>query len=298
MCHCPRSRSAFGEARIWRRRRNYDILQAVNAGWYYGWRPDKPSGVGNFDAQFVPQIWGGYQATQSTIDMIKDYGDVQWVLGFNEPERTDQNNHLTVSQAISSWQTLSSGFAGSGIKLVSPGVSDTGDGQAWLADFMNQATSQGLQVDAVAFHWYGVSNPNDPIGAGNSFLSRVDSYHNSYGRPVWITEFGIIDWGGAYTTEEMRAANATFLDYVIPQLESRSYVLGYAFYNWTGDTTLVEGSPLEPTNVGENYVGVIKDGESYDLSGIDMGEHVAYLAGGELTNSGGSGYCPLHQCAV
>lgn len=33
-----------------------------------------------------------------------------------------------------------------------------------MADFMNQATTQGLQVDAVAFHWYGVSNPNDPTG--------------------------------------------------------------------------------------------------------------------------------------
>ena len=100
----------------------------MNAGWYYRWGPDKEN-IGNLDATFVPQIWGGYQATQSVIDMIKGYGGTEWVLGFNEPERTDQYNHLTPSQAVSLWQTISNGFAGSGIKLAGPAVSDTGDGQ-------------------------------------------------------------------------------------------------------------------------------------------------------------------------
>ena len=269
---------------------SYNILQAANAGWYYGWRPDKPSGVGNYDAEFVPMIWGQWQANQSEINNILSYGDVEWVLGFNEPERSDQAN-ISVETAISAWRTLSNGFSGTDVKLVSPGVADTGGtdgGQTWLANFMSQANSEGLKVDAVAFHWYGVSTPTDPVGAANSFLSRVDSYHNSYGLPVWITEFGIIDWGGSYTTEEMREANAIFLENVIPALESRSYVEGYAFYNWTGDTTLVEGSPLAPTNVGMNYVGAIKTGETYDLAGIDMGQHVAYLAGGKLTHSSGT----------
>ncbi len=269
----------------------YDILQAVNAGWYYRWGPDRPAGAGDFDAEFVPMIWGGWQANTTTINSIIADGNIEWVLGFNEPERDDQAD-MTVAQAISAWQTLDAGFDGTGIKLVSPGVADTGGsegGQAWLANFMSQADTLGLQVDAVAFHWYGVSTPNDPVGAASSFLSRVDSYHNSYGLPVWITEFGIIDWGGSYTTEEMRAANATFLEHVIPGLESRSYVEGYAFYNWTGDTTLVEGSPLTPTNVGVPYVGTLESGDAYDFSSIDVGDHVAYLAGGELTYSGGAG---------
>jgi len=83
-----------------------------------------------------------------------------------------------------------------------------------------------------------------------------------------------------YTDAEMRAANAAFLENVIPRLESRSYVPGYAFYQWTGDTTLVEGAPLTPTNVGREYVGAIESGQAYNFAGVDMGEHVAYLAGG------------------
>ena len=269
---------------------SFNYLQAVNAGWYYRWGPTKAN-IGNLDAEFVPMFWNGGQANTANINTIINYGDVEWVLGFNEPERADQAN-MSVSQAISAWQTLSTGFAGTGIKLISPGVADTGGpdgGQAWLADFMSQANSQNLQVDAVAFHWYGVSTPNDPIGAANSFISRVDSYHNSYNLPVWITEFAIHDWGGNYTDEEVRAANAIFLDNVIPRLESRSHVAGYSWYNWFGDSALVEGNPLTPTNVGVPYVGALQSGEVENLAGRNLGEHVAYLAGGELTVTGSPG---------
>ena len=261
---------------------SYNYLQATNAGWYYRWGPDKPNI--NFDAQFVPMFWNGGQVTTSKINEIKALGDAEWVLGFNEPERGDQAN-MTVEYAIDRWRVLSAGFAGSGIKLASPGVADTGGadgGQAWLNNFMNQANAEGLQVDAIAFHWYGASTPNDPIGAANQFLSRVDSYHNQYGKPVWITEFAINDWGNQYTQEQMRVANRIFLDYVIPRLDSRAHVLGYAWYLWFGDAATVEGNPLTPTDVGEPWVGTIRAGTSINFSGQDWGEHVVYLGGGEL----------------
>jgi autotransporter-associated beta strand protein len=263
---------------------NYDRMQALNSGWYYRWSPDKPNLAKPFDAQFVPMIWGGSQANNSTINKIKGYGDTQWVLGFNEPERTDQAN-LSVAQAISAWQTMSTGFAGTGIKLVSPAVADTGGatgGQAWLSSFMSQANTLGLQVDAVAFHWYGVSTPNDPVGAANSFISRVDSYHNTYNKPVWITEFAIHDWGNAYTDQQIADANRIFLDNVIPRLDSRSYVAGYSWYQWFGDSTLVAGNPLTPTNLGETWVETYSAGETLNVSGQTFGEHVAYLGGGSM----------------
>ena len=263
-------------------------MQAINSGWYYRWSPDKANLSQPFDAQFVPMIWGGYQANTATINKIKGYGDTEWVLGFNEPERPDQAN-MTVAQAISAWQTLSNGFAGSGIKLVSPAVADTGGatgGQAWLSSFMSQANSQGLQVDAVAFHWYGASTPNDPVGAANSFISRVDSYHNQYNKPVWITEFAIHDWGGNYTDQQIADANRIFLDNVIPRLDSRDYVAGYAWYQWFGDSTLVTGNPLTPTNLGETWVETYSTGESLNISGQNFGEHVAYLGGGNMFLSG------------
>jgi len=254
---------------------------ATNAGWFYHWGLDKPNGA--YDAKFVPMFWGG--VNQAGINKVLGYEDTTHVLGFNEPERADQAN-LSVADAISKWQTLETGLAGSGIKLVSPAVSDTGTGQQWLSGFMSQANNLGLQVDAVAFHWYGVNNPNNPVGAANQLLGRVDSYHNTYGKPIWLTEFALHDWGGNYSDEAMREANRTFLEYVIPRLEARSYVESYSFYQWFSDAMLIEGAPLKPTIVGDAYIPSIETGETFNLAGQSQGDDRVYMKGGTVTNTG------------
>ena len=265
---------------------NYSNLQATGAGWYYTWGLGEGY-PGSFDAQFAPMFWGGWAVNSGNINAVKNNADVEWVLGFNEPERSDQAN-MTVSQAISSWTTLSNGFAGSGKKLVSPAVSDTSDGKAWMSDFMTQANNNGLQVDAVAFHWYGWSSPSNPSQAASNFIGSMNWYHQ-WGLPVFVTEFAIHDWGGAYTDEEVSEANRQFLDIVIPWMESTSWVQGYAWYHWFGDAHLYEGNPATPTQMGYEYIGVIESGESYDFSGVDHGEHVAFLAGGELSHNSSGG---------
>src|SRR5439155_6393268 len=186
--------------------------------------------------------------SQSTINAVKA-GNPKYVLGFNEPERSDQAN-MSVSAAISSWTQISSAFTGTSTKLVSPAFSDTSAGQAWIADFMSQANANNLKVDAVAFHWYAVSTPDNPSGAAASFLGRVDSLHNQFGLPVFITEFAIHDWGGNYTDAQIIAANQTFLNIVIPGLESRSYVAGYSWYPYFSDAGLWSGNPASPTPMG------------------------------------------------
>jgi hypothetical protein len=269
---------------------NYYNLQATGAGWYYTWG----TGIGNpgnFDANHYPMFWNA--PSQNTINNVKSRNP-NYVLGFNEPERGDQAN-MTVAQAISSWTAISNAFTGTNTKLVSPAVADTGGangGQAWLASFMQQAAANNLKVDAVAFHWYGVSTPDNPAGAASSFLSRVDSYHNSYNKPVFITEFAIHDWGGNYTDEEISEANRQFLNIVIPALESRSYVAGYSWYHWFSDAPLYTppngSSNLTPTPMAYSYVGAVTTGQTANIAGQNLGEHVAYLAGGELTQEGAS----------
>ncbi len=266
---------------------NYNDLQATGAGWYYTWGTG-PANPGNFDAKFYPMFWNA--PSQTTINNIKT-SNPAYVLGFNEPERSDQSN-MTVAQAISSWTQMSNSFAGTSIKLVSPAVADTGGssgGQQWLANFMSQARAANLKVDAVAFHWYDISTPTDPVGAANQFLSRVDSYHNSYGLPVFITEFAIHDWGGTYPVSQMIDANRQFLNVVIPGLELRSYVAGYFWYNWFSDSPLYTGNPMTPTSMGYSYIGAVSSGNTADISGLNLGEHVAYLTGGTLTMTSSAG---------
>ena len=273
------SKRGFGDTNA-----NYNDLQATDAGWYYTWGTG-PANPGNFDAKFYPMFWNA--PSQTTINNVKATNP-DYVLGFNEPERSDQAN-MTVSQAISAWTQISNTFAGATTRLVSPAVEDSSTGQQWLASFMSQAKAANLKVDAVAFHWYDISTPTDPAGAASQFLSRVDSYHNSYGLPVFITEFAIHDWSGSYPVSQMIDANRQFLNIVIPGLESRSYVAGYSWYNWFDDSALYTGNPMTPTAMGYSYIGAVSSGTTADISGMNLGEHVAYLTGGTLTMTTSAG---------
>ena len=253
---------------------------AVNARWYYNWGYQPVEGI---HGEFVPMFWGPY-GVQKRIDAILGYDDVQYVLGFNEPERPDQAD-MTVEEAIEKWTMINEGLEGSGIKLVSPAVSDTIDGREWLADFMQQAEDSGLVVDEVAFHWYGLVNPANPVSSANSFLNKVDQYYSEYGRNVWVTEFAGLDFAGNYTTEEMQQANAIFFSVAVPGLESRPYVTRYSMWAHSDDSRpLVEDDcgGWKTTVVGDNYLPTLNSGDVLTLNDESVSTDIAFLRGGDV----------------
>jgi autotransporter-associated beta strand protein len=274
-------------------RANYANLQATNAGWYYTWGTGTGT-PGAFGAKHYPMFWNS--PSDATIASVKARPGLEWVLGFNEPERTDQAN-MSVTSALDAWSRICNAFAGTTVKLASPAVSDNTAGRTWIADFMTQLEDRrtnaanpkynpNLRVDAIAFHWYGYSNPNNPTEAANWFIGSVDYYRNTYGKAVMPTEFAIHDWGGAYTDQQIIDANKLFLDNVLPRLESRTYVPGYAWYHWFSDAPLYSGSPPTPTPMAYRYVGAVASGSTANLAGQSLGEYVAYLTGGTLTMTG------------
>lgn len=257
----------------------------LNVDWWYNWKLNE-EGAGSGGARYFPMFWGG--VNQNGINSVLTRPDpVEYVLGFNEPERADQAN-MTVPTALSEWGELVDGLDGTGIKLVSPAPSDTGDGRNWLINFMNGINADpDLHVDAVAFHWYGANTPNNVAGAATNFLNSVSWYRNQFNLPVMITEFGIHDWGGNYTDAEIQEANRQFLDIVVPELEQRSYVAAYSPYPWFLDLRLVTNSPDGhiATDAGEIFAGLYTDGEVFDLAGVEQGNDIIYLRGGTLTNT-------------
>lgn len=259
-----------------------DMADATNSYWYYNWWHTKPSGADTANAEWIPLVKYPNNL-QNKLDIVTSYDDVDTILVLNEPERADQSD-VTVAEALAIWPE----FEATGLNLITPAISDNAEGQAWLSSFMSQATANNYRMDGLAFHWYGASTPNNPAGAANNFLSRVDHYWTTYGLPVWITEFAMHDWGGNYTTQAMMDANEQFLDIVIPALENRSYVEAYSFYNWFDDSTLIEqeNGLWTPTNVGDAYIPSYHTGETFDINGVSHGKDTIYLRGGTLTNTG------------
>lgn len=264
---------------------------ASNATWYYRWWHEKPATAAGTLSEFVPLIKFPNNL-QNKLNIVANFSDVDTLLYLNEPERASQSD-VTVQDALVQWYDVQAALPNH--KLVSPGTSDDAAGIAWLTSFMDEVDLRNanadplddMRVDSVAFHWYGASSPN-AVSAANSFLSRVDWYHTRFNRPIWITEFAMHDWEGNDLTEDMIQANADFLEIVLPELESRSFVEKYSYYNWFDDARafVEDGDDRMPTVIGDVYVGTLQAGETRDLQGTSLGNDVVYMRGANLVNTG------------
>ncbi|GGM97413.1 RNA polymerase sigma factor (sigma-70 family) [Actinoplanes campanulatus] len=216
----PAARSPKKGAGVWRFAGAKGALKDVGAGWYYDWGPADDEVPGPAGVEFVPMIWGAADVTGATLKRAKAEGDV--LLGFNEPDLAEQSN-MTVEAALAAWPKLEA----TGMRLVSPAVAFGGDtAGGWLDRFMTGAGAKGLRVDAIALHWYG---SDFSAAAVNQFLGYVDAVHRRYGKPIWVTEFGLINFGSSprYPSD---AQKVRFIKGATAGLEKRSYVERYAWF--------------------------------------------------------------------
>ncbi|BCY13848.1 sigma-70 family RNA polymerase sigma factor [Actinoplanes sp. L3-i22] len=224
---------------VWKFTGSKAALQDVGAGWYYDWASQNNDVPGPADVEFVPMIWGKQNLTSATLKQAKSEGKV--LLGFNEPDMGGQAN-MSVEDALAAWPQLEA----TGMRLVSPAVAYGGDtAGGWLDRFMTGAKDKGYRVDAIALHWYG---SDFSAASVNQFLGYVDAVHKRYNKPIWITEFGLMNFSGSpkYPTD---AQKVTFIKGTTAGLEKRSFVERYAWF----------GLPA----VGDSVdFGLYKDGDS------------------------------------
>jgi len=196
----------------------------LNASWHYSWGAElidlEPESV-----EFVPMIWGAWSdtaAVQQKLDNIlslKNQKKVKYLLGFNEPDHTDQAN-MSVETALAYWPKLEA----VGLPLGSPAAANpTGD---WLKSFMLEAGKRNYRIDFICVHWYGGISTS-------SFLARLKEIHDLYNRPLWITEFAPADWNATspVTSKYTKSEILTFMKEVLPALDDLDYVQRYAWFS-------------------------------------------------------------------
>lgn len=210
-------------------------ISALGATWCYNWG-DTPKSTDCNDPYFVPMIWGASDV--SKIDSIAKAGYTT-VLGFNEPNKSDQAN-MAVADAIALWPQITQN---ANIRVSSPAVSD--DGRSWLEDFMKQAKQNNLRVDFIAMHWYGWNK-------GSCVASQLEgavTWASQWGLPVWITEFGCM---GSSNPDEQTVLD--FFNAAIPMLAKHSQVERYAWYPWnTYNDVYTSGSSPMMTALGQAF---------------------------------------------
>lgn len=231
------------------------FAMATNPDWAYNWGRINSSPTPE-DTSFHPMQWGDFSwdigSAQGPIwqnypDWRKRSDGVH-LLGFNEPDRTDQSNML-LSTVVSRWPRLQ--------ELDQPLVSPAPGTSTWLTGFYTQADALGYRVDYTAVHTY----PGPSSGSADNLIAFVDSAYtyNGKNRPVWLTEFSFVDWGGTGSWSE--EDNYNCLAEFLWRAETNDKLRKYALFIFTES-----GEYPQPANSWQNFTPAPRS-NSYDING-------------------------------
>ena len=229
-------------------------LVDLKANWYYTWGLEPSAAVTG--VEFVPMFWGASSVTKANCDKINklyEEGKVFYVLGFNEPDLSEESN-MSVADALDLWEFLCENLD-SRIKLVSPAPSYPT--RQWLVDFMEGVAQRGLRCDYVAVHMYA------GIGTQN-YQTVIRDVYNQFGKKVWITEFAPRDDNAknngynSYTESRVLDQMQTLL----PAYEGMNEVFRYSWFGCASAdmigliTSRFFGDDDQITSLGTYYASI------------------------------------------
>lgn len=203
--------------------------------WGYNWDSDSAGLSSSFN--YVPLLWGlSHTDVWNSRATSAIANGATHLMSFNEPDMTSQAN-MSPEDAASAYKTYMMPFAGKA-KLGAPAVTNGGGsmGLNWLAAFLEAC--DGCQIDFVTIHWY------DSASNTAYFKEHVQNATDvAGGKPVWVTEF-------APTGSPSNADISTFLEDVMPWMDSQSFVERYSYF-MASDGALISGT--EPSTFGQTY---------------------------------------------
>ena len=230
-----------------------DKWAQFGVSWGYNW--GATTGAAQPDSfVYEPMKWTRYWP--GTGDLGGGYGAMHttpkpvYIMGFNEPDHSDQAN-MTVQSAIDGWPDLQS----QNVPLVSPAAASAFGG--WLGDFYGRINSLGYRVDYTAVHWYAYPS-------ADNLINHLQSVYNTWGRPVWLTEFGNVDWSSNQSWSE--EDDWRFLAEFMWRAEDLIWLKRYSMFVFNADppanpwsnspgtrSNMLKGDNTTLTSIGELY---------------------------------------------
>ncbi len=225
-------------------------IQYMNNDWFYKWSNNGNSGL---EREYTPMAWGkGAADDDNDIEIIKNKYKSTHLLAFNEPDDCNgqsgqYGNMCVVDTSLTYYKNLLK----SGLRMISPACrQDAVFG--WLNEFNSKSIDENIRIDVIAVHWYDWgSNPQNSPNANpqdvfNRFVNYVESVHQTYGLPIWITEFNA-------NRHRNEWVHRQFLQLALPYLEETDYIERYAFFPPTTQVANFFDDNNNFTQIGEFY---------------------------------------------
>ncbi|HEY5654155.1 MAG TPA: beta-galactosidase GalB, partial [Pontiella sp.] len=211
----------------------------VDSAWYYNWTPT-PSAEQKIP--FTPMATN-YLLWPEPLENLEQLQGVQDILGFNEPNE-EGKPFREQKKAVLGLKKLMP----LGLRISSPNLREEGP-RRWLPEFWEIAREEQLRIDFIGVHWYdwgGQWPDKTPDAKASDIFKRFKKYlsmvHETYGLPLWVTEFNANV--GRPTETQLE-----FLELALPYLEECPYVERYAFFqpnSRTGEFWVDRNDPNSP----------------------------------------------------
>lgn len=213
---------------------------SFGTSWGYDWARNDKDGLSESKFYAPMQHRQGWPNLGTLHKKRHDWNNdhkINVLLGFNEPDRPDQAN-MGVDKAVELWPRLMD----LDIPLVSPACSLGGESW-WLSSWNNKISNKGYRCEYAGAHWY--SGPSS-----TNLLNYIDTVQSAAGgKPVWLTEFSVVDWsnGNGDWSEE---TNYNFILEFLWRAEAKNNLRKYAIFIFSGGAPT---NPWDKTNPRSNF---------------------------------------------
>ncbi|MCF0198382.1 MAG: hypothetical protein HUK02_03540 [Bacteroidaceae bacterium] len=216
----------------------------LNTSWCYDWGQGNESLLP--DVEWVPNHIYEDWPSSSTCGSVSGSCNMKTN---NEPGNAADDHPQTVEQILDNWQNLMR----TGMRLCSPSSHDGSLNH--LRDFMNEIDKRGWRCDMLDMHCYW------PEG---SFYNYLESFYNSYKRPIWISEWV---WGASWNKNGIFATDGTGstanqqLNYdhvkpILDHLNETGWVERYAYWNSEADCSKIYFNDGTLSILGKYYASM------------------------------------------
>jgi hypothetical protein len=187
----------------------------------YTWAPTVPASAKSLGFTTVPMLWGDRQIDVFTQTVVK--GFATHVMGMNEPNQSGQSD-MSPEHGAYLWKTYIQPLRYQGYTLVSPATTSAPDGLTWIQNMLN-ACNGDCTFDIIALHWYDTTFAK--------FQTYVELWHNTFNKPIWITEFACQNFNGG--AQPSNAQIWSFYEQATAWMDSTDYIESYMPFGFLDD---------------------------------------------------------------